>query len=391
MFLANRVIRRVPVAPGVLGALLVALLVILRFIALSPRSGGLLVWLAWYSGYAAVGVLGLLWQAYGTRNTPGGIWIRARDVVGYGLMVLAVVTADLMNWLGVESFPAALRVLLLYAVFLFSASIDRVTWARIAAIVGLGALAVSTSLAISAGGFTFDWIGSVSSAEVDWSFDIAVLSVVAWLLGNKMLGAFLLGVTAVTFKRGALLAAVVGVIFAYLGGASKRRVPAWGTFVVYGLGLFVFVVYYREIVEVITVIAEWVTGRDLDSNYLVQGRMEMYRIVLSAIAQGEWRQWVFGHGSGASKVLFGYGIEHPHNDFVRIVYEYGIIGGTLVVASLALFMSGIRGGATISVLHVLIMGFNNNFVYVDTVLTLWLVRSALMPGAAPERRAARRI
>jgi O-antigen ligase len=57
---------------------------------------------------------------------------------------------------------------------------------------------------------------------------------------------------------------------------------------------------------------------------------------------GSWQEapW-FGHGMGSAAVLMEetYGLEHPHNDYLRVLHDLGLVGLSLWVLGLLKLLS----------------------------------------------------
>jgi len=66
----------------------------------------------------------------------------------------------------------------------------------------------------------------------------------------------------------------------------------------------------------------------------VEGRDQMWRTILDSWSESPW----IGKGAGSSSEVvenaLGPGVEHPHNDYLRILHDYGVVG--LVLWLLAL-------------------------------------------------------
>jgi O-antigen ligase len=72
----------------------------------------------------------------------------------------------------------------------------------------------------------------------------------------------------------------------------------------------------------------------------VTGRFDLWRATWNSYLTSP----IIGHGAGSADVLitkeFGNGIGHPHNDYLRVLHDDGIVGGVLLVAALLGLMRG---------------------------------------------------
>lgn len=58
-----------------------------------------------------------------------------------------------------------------------------------------------------------------------------------------------------------------------------------------------------------------------------EGRAAMWGFLVDHLQR--WGGWKFGHGAGAASVIiekYFPGLGHPHNDFLRFIYDYGLVG-----------------------------------------------------------------
>jgi len=103
----------------------------------------------------------------------------------------------------------------------------------------------------------------------------------------------------------------------------------WGTL---AAGLFYLAVTYVEPVRARFFEGDlsWQVG-SLPIN--VMGRTRFWRIILDSFAESPW----IGKGAGASQEVLRklyVNISHPHNDYLRILHDFGVIGLALWILAL---------------------------------------------------------
>jgi O-antigen ligase len=201
--------------------------------------------------------------------------------------------------------------------------VSRAFW--VAAIVGLGLYAISVAIA----GPGNDKILSPRP------FGLMGVVLVAWFLGGGLIGrrwaywvvAFAIGLTLLSLSRSALAAEFVLFALARFNFGSFRgwMIAIGATAVTVALALSAVFFYaplhhrfFHGDTQTVGGVSINVTGRD-------------------ALWSANW-QWfkqrpIIGHGAGASDrmtaALPGRGAGHPHNDYLRILVDYGIVGFVL--------------------------------------------------------------
>ena len=195
---------------------------------------------------------------------------------------------------------------------------------------------------------------------------------------------FLAGIviTFLMFKRIALGAMIVVLLFDYLSLFTKHVVLAralkWGLFV------FALFISLNSVM-----IFDWLSDQvsrqlnfTVSANALSSGRYNATTIFLQKIDQDRtWFNWIFGFGSGYSTSLLETSLELDgknflllHNDFLRILVDYGVLGLGVVVIGYLKALNGSRVVSAFAVYSVFIFVTDN----VATYLIYWIVLILLL-------------
>lgn len=139
----------------------------------------------------------------------------------------------------------------------------------------------------------------------------------------------------------------------------SRRCLAVGVLVVAGLMVFqteriqnkMFFSGHGTVLDAISGVADLFGGDDVESgDFATSGRKSMNDVLVAGLDDAYW----FGHGANTTEpiAMAIAKVTHPHNDWLRLRYEYGILGMLLfVITVLAQMWHAIRqrsllGGAT---------------------------------------------
>lgn len=72
-------------------------------------------------------------------------------------------------------------------------------------------------------------------------------------------------------------------------------------------------------------------------NFNTSGRTELWRVTIESAAKAPW--WGQGPGTADAQVYAAFApISHPHNEYLRLYHDFGLIGLTLFVVGFALLM-----------------------------------------------------
>lgn len=241
----------------------------------------------------------------------------------------------------------------------------------------LAAVAASVLRAGSDAGLFGDLITSEASGEGDWSYDMGILSLGALLAGQWVLGAVAAVGSFVAFKRGALLGLMVGwVCFVAMRIAGIRRVRFSALAAVYGVTAIAATVGFEPIVRHLTAIVDPWSPFPLSENFLTMGRVYVHGILWTDIQERGTLRQLFGFGAGTASFII-HDMAHPHNDYLRILYEQGIIGIFMWSIAYAYLLRRVRYNLAIAVLTAIILATNNNIVYVNFGVAYWLALHCL--------------
>lgn len=125
---------------------------------------------------------------------------------------------------------------------------------------------------------------------------------------------------------------------------------------------------------------ETVTYADLVSLLKTQDLSFLFRLkhwynIYNVFLAGDWQNWIFGFGSGSSVQLTSIHLV-PHNDYIRCVFEFGIL---TFIGFLTLLVTSVRaigrGWSLVPVLAVCIYFFSENLInnYIAMVLYFFSV------------------
>lgn len=141
----------------------------------------------------------------------------------------------------------------------------------------------------------------------------------------KIIGMLVIALVVLTsLKRGGILALGVGFISYFLfeflknNSSKKRQAQYIAIFVLILAGLFYIYTYLEQVTD------NALSGRFLSlENDEGSGRMDTWSWVFSDLRHNSFFDWIFGHGWNAVKN--NNGIRSAHNDFLEILYDFGII------------------------------------------------------------------
>lgn len=168
------------------------------------------------------------------------------------------------------------------------------------------------------------WFGYYSAGVIG-------LCAAGFLRGNR----FALIVASIAFamafwtgSRGAIAAAVVGLIACAILFREFRSGRAWLLFALCGLAGFACAFALDALVPM------GGQGPDSMGRYSDSGRIEVWRATIELIRMRPW----FGHGDGQFQLLLGqnFMIAQPHNIVLQLLYSWGI-AGTLICLALTVW------------------------------------------------------
>lgn len=181
-------------------------------------------------------------------------------------------------------------------------------------------------------------------------------------------------------KRIGLLALVAGLLVLAICRRSRffcterRRfmalLAALAVINVTGLNIIAFAESAYEALEIRVHIEEVMLGRH-------QIGVELTRL----IAEKPMGEWLLGSGPGAADIVAGTKVkgangELPHNDWLKIFYDYGLVGSVAVTVFLARMFSASPASAAMVIATAIIMITDNVLIYLFYQIPLMLMASA---------------
>lgn len=193
-----------------------------------------------------------------------------------------------------------------------------------------------------------------------------LLALVMSLLGGKRVGVF---------------AIIIGLVFVHL---FKRVAVLKGSY-----GRFIVLLGTLAIINIVALnlitVSEYEYERlrmDVPIEEIMLGRYGVGLEITRAIDNRSLVQSLVGSGPGSAtalSTLVSDGVlDHPHNDWLRILYDYGILGSLLITGFVALVFSTSETGAVIAITNAIIMMTDNviMYLYYQFPIVLMLAYSA---------------
>lgn len=111
---------------------------------------------------------------------------------------------------------------------------------------------------------------------------------------------------------------------------------------------------------------------EVDLSY--EARAQFSNELLSSVSEGSWWNIIAGAGDGASRaeIITSFGYDYlPHNDFLLLLYDYGVLG-LLTVMGTIIFLAT-RNTSTLVVGIVYITSFYHNMLYSYAFIILLMI------------------
>jgi O-antigen ligase len=210
----------------------------------------------------------------------------------------------------------------------------------------IGAVALGVAATATGG------VGGVESGDIvgPRSLALGLLPVLAWALSAARNGSvrhialvgFLVGAIGFTLSRTAFAVALILVAAAlyrrYRLAYKVRLILASITLAAGAFWLVTSVGTFQERFS-----SGDVSSLSTRVSINVSGRDDLWALMMSGIRESPF----FGHGLGASQSrieqVFNGAIAHPHNDYLRLAYDFGLVGlGLWAVGMLATFILVLR-------------------------------------------------
>jgi hypothetical protein len=250
---------------------------------------------------------------------------------------------------------------------------------------GLFLVFVAALAAMAAGGkpinVAFDIEGSQGIFENQFAFCFGVLAIFffarrrwVWFLAS-------MAVLLVSFKRITILAALVvlaaSVAIAIANPTESMRRRVWLAAV---LVLTVFCLLFAMFFSVwaTLIAAHFGYGGSVDA--FTMGRMQLNAFVDEQAGEDGLFATLFGHGPGATikMIVAGAGFEAPlHNDYKKIIIDYGWIGGSVILLAFIRLFSNSSWALQIMAYTAILFISDNVFVYMYYYFCCFFVVRAL--------------
>lgn len=110
----------------------------------------------------------------------------------------------------------------------------------------------------------------------------------------------------------------------------------------------------------------------IPSYVLTMGRTIWWLAIKSELYSNDALKIFLGHGVGASADFMKetFGIEHPHSDYIRVLYDMGIVGSILLFSTLSVILARNKNGILIAFYLAAVMLTDNIIVYAGHLWTL---------------------
>jgi hypothetical protein len=177
-------------------------------------------------------------------------------------------------------------------------------------------------------------------------------------------------------KRISLVAMLVGLAAVSL----FQRVPALNESRNRFLVLFTVLVAINIVGANLPSIVEhgyWAIRPDAHIEEIMLGRQEIGSTLIDVIENRSWVEWLIGSGPGCANALAGLitngSVTHPHNDWLKLLFDHGILGSILITTFMALIFSSSKIGAGIALANAVIMLTDNVAAYLFYQIPIVLI------------------
>jgi hypothetical protein len=134
----------------------------------------------------------------------------------------------------------------------------------------------------------------------------------------------------------------------------------------------------------------WSIRPDAHIEEIMLGRHEIASSMTQVIENRSWVELLFGSGAGSANALAGFitngRVTHPHNDWLKMLFDYGILGSGLITIFMALIFSSSKTGAAIGLANAVVMLTDNvaAYLFYQVPIVLMLAFSALQESRRSE-------
>lgn len=220
------------------------------------------------------------------------------------------------------------------------------------------------------GDFIFDLGESRSTFETTLSFIFAPIALFYYFNGNNKVSFIFFILTIVGSKRIALLGLIFGYIYLFIakrGGfrSKSMRVPMIFLFMVIGF-------YAINILPIANLIIETL-DINMSVNQFTQGRAVMSYALNEELNNRPILGSIFGSGPGTSDIIAQQAssglLNLPHNDFLKIIIDYGYFGFTVISILLSVIFSRTHLGVGLF-LFLIVCYISDNLLVYASVMTV---------------------
>jgi hypothetical protein len=119
---------------------------------------------------------------------------------------------------------------------------------------------------------------------------------------------------------------------------------------------------------------------------IMLGRHEIGSAMIQVIQSRPWIELLIGSGPGSANALASLitngSVTHPHNDWLKLFFDHGILGSTLITAFMALVFSSSKTGMAIALANAVIMLTDNVAAYLFYQIPIVLMLAFFAPQEA---------
>ena len=217
--------------------------------------------------------------------------------------------------------------------------------------------------------FTFDFISSKGIAETSYAFTVAAFAIYFLMIRTKAWTLLAILFMAVFFKRMAILGFFIVASLHYLSLLLLNNKE----FIAEFLRKITFVVWLVTflsgvfMVFLVSSLFNFLGIFDVSPEVYLLGRMYLSSTIYQDLLQSSFIELFFGHSPGSSEALvsqtLGFGSVNPHNDHLKILYEYGLVGSALVYLALWKVFSQNRLGIYLFMFNMFSFVTDNMLIY----------------------------
>jgi hypothetical protein len=213
--------------------------------------------------------------------------------------------------------------------------------------------------------------GSITAEQAGFDNSVGLVapiySVFFFAVGSKIEFTLALIMNVLGGKRICLLAVLLGLISLYLFRRVAFLQNRGSRFLVLLAGLAAINMAGVNLVP----ISEYAYSEvrpDAHIEEIMLGRHAIGTEIGRAMENRSWLQSIIGSGPGSAlmvaTVASGGAVKEAHNDWLKVIFDYGILGSSLITIFMALIFSSSRTGSAIALASGVIMMTDNVLIYV---------------------------